>query len=200
MPGNHCPLLADSSLATYAAAYSEVVEQLDRPCYALGSSLGGTVALGLHAPNLRGVVALDPPLRSASCTPLIAPFRARLAQHPGNEALRDFISSAFGITADGLEERDHLDLLGVGDAPAVVIGADGPGDRSCASLLGPPEREILRGLPRVRLVTTSAAGHNVVAEDPRTVLRELLALLRTTSGQNPETQPKTAVSPPSTTS
>jgi len=170
LPGNHSPLLRKQSVEAYADAFSEVLNQIGRPALVCGSSLGGTVALGLRSPYLRGVVALDPPLSNFAIGPLVYPFRERLAASPENLALREFLWSIFGIDENEVEGRDYLLLLNRGTVPATVVTADGDASRSCESLLGPRERSALADQARVRLVS-SCAGHNVAFEDPGTVLR-----------------------------
>lgn len=173
LPGNHSPLLIDQTLSTCAAALSEAVRGLGRPTVVCGSSLGGTVALGLRAPNLRGVIALDPPLNSSSCGPLIGPFRQRLAQQPTNEALRSFLWEAFGLGSSEAVVRDHIGLVRAASVAATVIVGDALDPPSCHSLVGPDERRALAEMQRIRLVHSALGGHNLVVEDSRLVLAEV---------------------------
>src|SRR5688572_14312696 len=62
LPGYQCPSLTETSVAAYCRAYDEALASLQRPVVVYGASLGGVVALGLRAPNVRHVVAGDPPL------------------------------------------------------------------------------------------------------------------------------------------
>lgn len=178
LPGNLAPLLADHELATCAAAFSDVVERLERPIVVCGGSLGGTVALGIVAPNLRAVVALDPPLNTASCEPLMAPFRARLQREPDNVALRDFLWTVFGVGPADRADRDHFQMVLVGRAPAIVVVGDASMPPSCVSLVGPAERVALDGLGRISMVQSLRGGHNLVVEDAPLVLQELRRALR----------------------
>ena len=169
LPGNHCPNLISHSVGAYAAAYSEVVRGLARPVVAVGSSIGALVTLAIRAPNLAGIVALEPPIRTGHLWPLVSDFRRRLRENPQDEQLKAFIWTVFGISADAHEDRNYANMLAQLTTPTfVVFGSEPlfpqrPIDGRLPSLVDEPERALLRGHPSVRTVLVQGAGHNLAA-------------------------------------
>ncbi|MGZ6015956.1 MAG: hypothetical protein ACXWKM_09445, partial [Phenylobacterium sp.] len=82
IPGNRCPQLVANTPGVFMAAYSAAIAELARPTIVCGASLGGLVALGLRAPNVRGLVLLDPFIRSDGLDHALPNFRAALARRP----------------------------------------------------------------------------------------------------------------------
>ena len=49
LPGNHCPRLTSHSVAVYAAAYAEVLDQIGRPAVVIGASIRAWVGLSIRS-------------------------------------------------------------------------------------------------------------------------------------------------------
>lgn len=165
MPGQGQPRLSDTSVESFAAAYSAAVAQLSRgrPVVVCGESAGALVALAMGAER---VIALDPPLRTEKLWPLIPFFRERLAADPSQT---EFLWSVFGVSADELEPRDYRYLL---DRPAHVIIGDAPLypegtlPDGAPSLVDEPERALMRSMPNIRLTVAPGAGHVIPGNAP----------------------------------
>jgi pimeloyl-ACP methyl ester carboxylesterase len=170
LPGNHCPALIDHSVGIYAAAYSQVLTALARPAISLGASIGGLVTMALQAPNLKGIIAIEPPLRTGKLWPLVAPFRQRMRDEPGNPDVKPFLWAVFGISEDALEDRSYEGMLAQLTTPTRVVLGDEPlypqreiGTR-LPSLVDERERQLFRDHPYVRTTVVTGAGHNVPAQ------------------------------------
>lgn len=167
LPGNHCPPPLTHSVGAYAAAYSHVLAGLQRPAVVLGCSVGALVAMAMRAPNLRGLVLLEPPLRTGKLWPLVEDFRIRIAQNPDDPAVVDFIFNVFGISAQGHEDRDYTGLLDRISIPTEVLFGEErlfperPITR-LPSLVDEPERTLFRRQARVKTWLAPEVGHNLV--------------------------------------
>lgn len=168
LPGNHAPEPRVHSIEAYAAAFTQVLTELRRPAIVIGASIGGLVAFGLRAPNLKGILALDPPLRTGKLWPLREGFRQRLRNDPTNERLAEFIFNVFGISPDAHEDRNYDSLLEGLTAPTWVMYGDDallperPISRD-PSLLDEPERNLLRRHPGISTALVEGVGHNLPA-------------------------------------
>jgi len=167
LPGNHCPLPSSHSVEAYAEAFSAVLATMGRPAIVLGASIGGLAAFAMHGPNLRGIVALDPPLHTAGLWPLVGPFRQMLIDSNHEPRLTEFLWNVFGVGADRLEERDYSGLLEGLSVPTVVIVGEEPLQpvRELTMLPGLVEerdRLAYRRHPLVQLWRVGGVGHNIV--------------------------------------
>lgn len=159
LPGNHSPRLSETSISAYARAFDEVIDQIG-PTLVLGESVGGLVGLAMRSPNLKRVVAIDPPLATAKLWQLIPRFRAALPAH------RWFIEPIFGVYDDRVEERGYAALLDGLTVPVDAVVGEDPlfpertVDRT-PSLVDAPERARLAAHPLVTLSVAPGAGHNV---------------------------------------
>lgn len=175
LPGNLCPELSEVSIEVYARAYDHVIGELGGPTLACGVSTGATVALAMRAPNITGILALDPVIRAgAHLWPLVPRVRAILAQHRAAWA-DTFAWKVLGISATDTAERDYASLAAAATVPVTVLAGETPLGEPRAfdtlpSLLGEPERAFLRGLPHVTFLVAARAGHDVVNQAPRAVL------------------------------
>lgn len=175
LPGNHCPPLSETSIAAYAAALDEALRQaVPGPLAVLGISAGALVALGLRAPNLAGLLLIEPPLFTEDV--------GALAQ--GVDAAKDprFMHAIFGV-ADGqvVEPRDYSPLLDGLAAPAEVLLGDRPATQRpqgrLPSLVGERARRALAACPRVTVTTAPGAGHHIAADAGQVFVGGLQRLL-----------------------
>ncbi len=176
LPGNHCPTLISPSVGVYAAAYSQVLASLTRPAVVLGASIGGLVALAMQAPNLRSIIAVEPPLRTGKLWPLVGPFRQRIRNEPENPDIKPFLWAVFGLSEDAHEDRNYEGMFAQLTIPTrIVVGAEplyperDIGNR-LPSLVDERERQLFRDHPHVKTTTVLGAGHNVPAQAFRTLV------------------------------
>jgi pimeloyl-ACP methyl ester carboxylesterase len=181
MPGNRCPPLAATSAGAFMAAYSAVIAELARPTVVCGASLGGLVALGLRAPNLVGLVALDPLIRTSGLSHAIPSFRAALAQSSEpNDA--ELIWNVFGVSPSAVEERSYVGVLGGLKTPTWCLFGEAPSGPASAgviepSIVGEADRELLRAHPAISTQVAPGAGHLLHIEASGLVLAALHAFL-----------------------
>lgn len=182
LPGNHCPEPVSQSVGVYAALYGDVLRQIGRPAVVVGASVGALVALGLHQPLVKGLVAVEPPLLTGKIWPLVASLRGWLARHPDDAERRAFIWNVLGVSEDAHENRDYRGLLDQLRVPAwAMFGAEPLGAPRAydvmPSLVDEPERALLRAHPLVQTREVDGVGHNVPGRGVafvRTCTRDLL--------------------------
>ena len=164
LPGQFCPNLTEVSLDAYVRAFGHVIQMAlgDRPVLVCGESIGGVVALAL--PNL-GIhrLALDPPLRTAGLWPLEPFFKEIYRKYDYH---REFLDKIFGFDGEQFRELDYMPLL---RHPARVLmgGIALQPERDLErnflpSLVGEPERGILRSLNYIHDTTVVGSGHVLV--------------------------------------
>jgi len=164
LPGNGTPELAETSVAAWAAAVSELVETAfaGRAVVLLGLSIGALVALGVRSPRVRRVIAVEPPLVMSKLWPLAGRLAVRWRDDPG---ARPVVEAVFGVTGAGAEERTYFGLF-EGAAPVdVVLGEtalfpERPLERF-PSFVDTAEREWLAAQPGVETHVAPGAGHNI---------------------------------------
>ncbi len=183
LPGNHCPPLLSASVGAYAAAYSAALAQLGRPTIICGASVGGLVGMGVRAPNLRGLVALDPPLRTLGLWRTLPRFQAFVRTRATAEE-RAFFWNVFGVAVDRIEDRDYRPLLdGLSTPTWCIVGGvplmpERPLEQD-PSLVGEAERALLRAHPAIRVAVAEGVGHNIPGHAPGLVVAALRHLLET---------------------
>ncbi|HLZ76985.1 alpha/beta hydrolase [Phenylobacterium sp.] len=174
IPGNHCPNLTANTPGVFMAAYSSAIAQLGRPTVVCGASLGGLVAMGLRAPNVRGLVVLDPLIRTSGLAYALPEFRAALARRPPQDAV-DLIWTVFGISADTVETRSYAGVLdGLRTPTLCLFGA--PPDETTAlepSIVTEADRALLAAHPAIRTQVAPGAGHHLHVDAPQLVLSAL---------------------------
>lgn len=163
-----------------AAGYSvaSYVTQLERflstqpPSVVVGVSLGGVIALGLRSPKVVGVLALDPPVRTADCEPLWAGYRPLLDTAP------EFLWSVFGLAKDRTEPRDYLSLAMDQRAPTIVLaGSREPlPDGRLPGLISDPTLKALGQMARTERLP--GVGHDIGLGGSPRILASLLSLLQ----------------------
>lgn len=200
LPGNHTPALREASVAAYARALQAVIQEAfaERPVVLVGVSIGALVALAVRAPQVRRVVAVEPPLTTGKLWPMLGPLAQKIAAAPDDAGLRDFAGGVFGVTADGFEDRRYFHLFEGLDAPVDVVAGDRPlmPERPCEtypSFVDEPERAFLRGLPNVVLHVAPGAGHNVPFQSPMALKAVLLDALADVDAVPPLSEPDRAL-------
>jgi pimeloyl-ACP methyl ester carboxylesterase len=181
LPGMHTPLLRVTSVQAFINAFQEVIGQEfgDREVIPYGFSLGGVVALGLRNPQIRLVIAMDPPL-----TTDLWPIFERVKQLPEPDA--SWASQIFGDES-GKDYRWVLDGL---TAPAYAIlagdalGAPRPITR-LPGLVTERAKVALTSHPNVKLVYLPGVGHNIPVQAPSAVVGLLRLAIRETRQGSP---------------
>jgi pimeloyl-ACP methyl ester carboxylesterase len=162
LPGNHCPAFEKPSIEAFSAAYSTAIEALNRPVILCGKSLGGTVAIGCRAQNIRAVRALDPPLRSDA-----------MAHWWPNWRTAGVPQGVFAVDAEPLSYDGMLENL---PFPVRILAAGG--SEPVASVLSAEDRAHLRANPQVRLQTVMNVGHDITMGATSCIVDALLELIR----------------------
>lgn len=163
IPGNHCPSLVANTPGAFMAAYSAAIAQLGRPVIVCGASLGGLVALGLRAPQVRGLVVLDPLIRTSGLSYAIPAFRAALRRGPAAHEV-DLMWTVFGISATAVEERDYSGVLGALTAPTLCLFGELPTETSTLrepSIVNAADRALLAAHPHIETQVAPGAGHHL---------------------------------------
>ena len=159
LPGNRCPQLVVQSVGAYAAAYSAAVAALARPIKLCGVSLGGTAALGVRAPQLKSILALEPVLRAENAAPLWPVFRQVLRDNPDDADARQFLWNIFGLDETKTEPRDYFPVLDGLNVPTIVAGGEASWDPP--SFLPQADRARMATYPQIQIVDIAGAGHNM---------------------------------------
>lgn len=182
-PGTLCPPLATASVGAFAAAYDAALAALGRDVVICGVSLGGLIALGLRSPNVRGVLALDPPLSVEPGSPLARSLARVLTEAPDSAAAAETLWTIFGVGSDRQETRSYHALLEGLRTPTVVLAGDptavrdGPHEDGLAGVLSDGDLEAFRaaGVEARRL---PGVGHQIAiggAGEIVAALRRLVA-------------------------
>jgi hypothetical protein len=196
LPGNHSPPLVATSVGAFAAAFSHVVSQLGRPTVVCGSSVAGVVAMGMRAPEIRGIAALDPPFRTAKLWRLVNRLQEGVRRGaPANEV--EFCREILGVTATAIEDRNYLPLLDGLATPTWCVFGETPLmpprelDRD-PSLVDEPERQILRRHPAVKTMLVKGVGHNLPKEGAAAIVDVIGRLLAPILAGEPAPSPAAA--------
>ena len=173
IPGWRSPFLREQSLDAYTEAWSEVIAKLASPTAVCGASISGVACFGINAPNLIGVVVLDPPMTSIDLEPLKIRLAHRIA-NPPNQRECELQWNLFGWAADRLEERDYFPLLDQIKAPVLVLVGDSGAHGELPSLVGPESLARLVADPRVSVGRVRGGGHHIHHSAFAQALRSLL--------------------------
>jgi pimeloyl-ACP methyl ester carboxylesterase len=165
LPGNGTPPLAQTSIAAWGRAVGELLDTAfpGRPVVLVGLSVGALVALAVRRPQVRRILALEPPLVMSKLWPMEAVLRRRWREDP---QARPFIEAVFGVTGAGREERTWFDLFGRDAPPIDVVVGGAPlypvrDAERFPSFVDGPERAWIAGRPGVTLHVAPDAGHNI---------------------------------------
>ncbi|WP_374469887.1 alpha/beta fold hydrolase [Phenylobacterium sp.] len=187
LPGNHTPALRETGVRPYARALEAVIAQAfpDRPVILLGVSIGALVTLAVRAPNVRRVVAVEPPLVMSKLWPMRGPLAEKVAAAPDDPNLRAFADRVFGVTPEAAREVTYFDLFEGLEPPVDVVVGDRPlmpprTEETYPSFVDTAERDWLGRQPNVVVHVAPAAGHNVPFQAPlflKAILVEAVARL-----------------------
>ena len=180
LPGNHSPPPTAHSVDAYGRAYSAAIDQIGRPAIVMGASVGALTVLSMRSPLIRGLVLLEPFLKSRAAAPLVGAFRERLLAAPQDAELRDFLWTVFGVSETAHENRDYRALADALTLPAIAAfgGAREPGPGGpLPSLVDDADREYLRTHPQVRTEVIPGVGHNLPGFAPNHTRRYAQTLL-----------------------
>lgn len=178
--GDYAPKMPAPSVGAYCAAYSEALAHLPGPKVVCGVSLGGVVALGIQCPDLHGVLALDPPMRSEDSPELSASLARRAVG-----ADKDLLWNLFGVATTDSEHRDYFPILQRVTRPVIIMA----GDRTRPIDPGAISDESLGRLSRHPMISVqriSGVGHDVTRGASDRVVKCLRDLIQTApkSGAN----------------
>jgi pimeloyl-ACP methyl ester carboxylesterase len=172
LPGFHSPRLTETSMEAFVAAFDEVIRQrfAGRQITVVGISTGAVVALGLRAPEVRGVLAVEPFFSTAKLWPLIEFLRRELQANP-QPALHEWVDAIFGVSMSGVVDRNYQAVLARRDRPVLGLVGDVPLNPvrpvwGLPSLTDEADRALLPN----KLVQ---GGHNVPTDAIRSALRNL---------------------------
>jgi len=181
LPGNDTPWLAETSIEAWARAVEALIGTVfsGRPVVLVGLSVGALVAVAVRSPQVRRILALEPPLVMSKLWPLLDRLKTRWRDAPDD---RPFLAAVFGVTGAGVaEERTWFHLFEGAPPTDVVVGdvpltPPRPLPRS-PSFLDAPERAWLRAQPNVRLLIAPETGHNIHVFAPLFLREALLTTL-----------------------
>jgi hypothetical protein len=169
LPGFFSPTLAQPGIDNFAQAFSEALEQMfpSRPLLLIGVSTGALTAMAMKSPTIRGRVLVEPFLSTEPLWPFAEWLRHDLRASP-DPVKAKWAEAVFGVTLEGIENRDYSHLLPQARFAWVLVGSEP---------LMP--RRPMRSLPsltseddRARLVAAGArlivapGGHDIPQNDP----------------------------------
>jgi hypothetical protein len=164
LPGNGTPELSETSVEAWGRAVDDLIAQrlAHRVVMIMGLSIGALVALAARSPQIRRVLAIEPPLSTAKLWPMVGGLGLMWIQHPER---RPVIEIIFGVSDAEIEDRCYHGLF-AGGAPAEVLVGDVPlqPQRSLPrypSFLDEADRAWLAALPGVTVREAPGAGHNI---------------------------------------
>lgn len=193
LPGNRCPHLASPTIEAVARALDQAIPAAfpDRVVILLGVSVGALVAASVTTPQVRRIVAVEPPLSTAKLWPMIPRLRERLAE--GADApTRAFVESAFGVTANAVTDLDHRPPLMRASIPVDVVAGDMPLQPprdldTLPSLLDDEDRAFLAARPGFTVTVAPGAGHNVPYQSAATLKAVLMNAIAQVEAELPVT-------------
>ena len=182
LPGNGTPWLSETSIPAWAQAVSELIETVlaGRRVVLVGLSVGALLALAVRSAQVKGVVALEPPLVMSKLWPMAGRLAARWREVPED---RGVLGAVFGgVGEETREERTWFHLFDSAPPVHVVLG-EAPlmpprGLDRFPSFVDVAERAWLLARPGVEVTVAKGAGHNIHVAAPgllREVLLEALA-------------------------
>ena len=168
LPGMGVPW-SDATPTQLATGLSEAIDVLfgGQPLIVLGASTGALVTFGLRRPSIVRHIAMEPFFSTQELWPFIDWARDLMLKNAGNENLRQYFWTTFGIGPDRLENRDYRHLLRDIATPTDVIMGQLPLQPprrmiGWPSFTAQPDREALAANPLVTVYEGPAgSGHGL---------------------------------------
>ena len=189
LPGNGTPWLAETSIEAWAEAVGELIETAlaGRAMVLVGLSVGALLALAVRSPQVRRIVAVEPPLVMSKLWPMAGALAARWREVPEERA---FLAAVFGVTGEATREERTWWRLFDGAPPVDMVLGEVPllPPRDLPrfpSFVDGPERDGLRTRPRIRVIEVPGAGHNIHVFAPEKLRDVLLEALERASAEPP---------------
>lgn len=177
LPGHgRSPPDRNASVPGFTARLRELIARHlpDRDIVVIGESVGGLVALGLgngRTPQVRGVIASDPPLSTGKLWPVFSNF-LRPSAGPHSDFVKAFYLNTFGyfLTEGGggiARERLYYALIHAMAVRTLILTGDlplfpvRPMPDNVPCLIDDVDRLIIRSInnPHVSLATVPGVGH-----------------------------------------
>jgi pimeloyl-ACP methyl ester carboxylesterase len=123
LPGMVVTPWTEHTMAELVTGFEELLRLLlrDTPIILLGASTGNLLALGVTLPNIVRRIAVEPFFETGNLWPFIANSRARMAAFPEQASLPKYLWTHFGISENGVENRNYSHLLRNITQPTDVI-------------------------------------------------------------------------------
>ena len=169
LPGMHSPFFEVPSVATFARAFDEIVDQFAGPTAVLGSSLGGAVAMAMKSRHIQRRILLDTPLQTAGLWQVVRSVRPALEGRPH---LATWVDALLGITPEAVINRDYRGLIN-GDETVVVAEEPLGEPRTIVRLIPSAVSEADRSTYRAagcRVIEAPETGHEITADAMALVL------------------------------
>lgn len=177
LPGNHCPELIAPNLGVWSAAFGHAVRTRfgDRHVGVVGVSTGALIGLGMHAPQVKRLLLIEPPLRPSLAWPL---WKLRTEAPDWG---REMVRQVFGVGPLDVEARDYSHLLAALTKPTIALLGGVPlmpirDFKSMPSLVDEASRADLRAHRFVQVREVPGVGHNVPRDAPAALTKAVADL------------------------
>lgn len=193
LPGMGVPASqADAAQITIGLQEASSFLLRDWPLVVCGGSASGLVTIPLQGSNIRHKVILDPFLTTEPLWPLLNFIRGLLERDPGNEHLRRYAWSMFGLSTEGFENRDYRSIVDALNVPTdVVVGGMALQPERALnqfpSLTSIEDRAILSAHPLVTMHEgPPEVGHDLWSNEASSqTIKELLRAALESAGERP---------------
>lgn len=173
LPGHgRSPGEGEHSIAALITRFKELIAKhfAGRDVVVIGESVGGLIGLGLadgQIPEIKGVVAADPPLSTAKQWSIFGTFTRRARKSPIGDYLMSFMLEVFGYTADAIvAERVYYTYVGAVKIPVLLLTGDVSlwpvrSQEAIPCLLDDMDKWMLRaiGNPNISITTITGSDH-----------------------------------------
>jgi pimeloyl-ACP methyl ester carboxylesterase len=192
LPGHgRSPGQGAATVEAMAQRLREAIRQhfAGRPVIAVGESIGGLIALALgdgNLPEIKGVIAADPPLSTCKQWPVCAHLANKIREIPSGDYRRTLFSDLLGYDDENeMREKLYYDLVRDTHVPTLILSGDmplWPGWRTfdfrkaIPSLIDDVDRYVISliGNERVTLETVSDKGH-VLFDQPDPAMQKKIS-------------------------
>lgn len=133
LPGHgHSPGQGEATVAAMAQRMREAIRQhfAGRPVTVVGESVGGLIGLALgdgSLPEIKGVIAAEPPFSTCKQWPVYAHFMTRNRDMPSGDYRRTLFSALLGYDDENqMREQLYYDLVRNVRVPALIMAGEVP--------------------------------------------------------------------------